>query len=97
MAPVNSVLSTDLNGDGALDLVMVGNDYGPEVETGRYDASNGLVLLNDGNGNFSFAPNRETGFWACLNAREVAAVTMANNQSGVVVANNSGPAAIFVR
>ena len=35
----------DFNGDGNLDIAAVGNDYGTEVSLGRYDAMNGLIML----------------------------------------------------
>ena len=47
VAPVKDLAVQDLNADGRPDLILVGNDYGTEVETGRYDASNGVVLLNE--------------------------------------------------
>ena len=36
----------DVNQDGYDDLLMVGNDYGIEVNQGRMDALQGLVLIN---------------------------------------------------
>jgi ASPIC and UnbV/FG-GAP-like repeat len=42
----------DFDGDGNLDVVINGNDFGTEVSTGRYDAFNGLMLKGDGKGNF---------------------------------------------
>jgi hypothetical protein len=42
----------DFDGDGNLDVVINGNDYGTEVTIGRYDAFNGLLLKGDGKGNF---------------------------------------------
>ena len=33
-------------------LSLVGNDFGNEIISGRYDALNGVVLLGDGNGEF---------------------------------------------
>ena len=96
-APVNAAISDDFNQDGFQDLILVGNDYGPEVETGRYDASNGTFLEGDGNGNFSFVPNRETGFWTSLNARELAKVQFANGSQAIVVGNNSAPSRVFIQ
>lgn len=52
-APLYGMVADDFNGDGNLDLAVNGNDFGPEVSAGRYDALNGLVLLGDGNANFS--------------------------------------------
>lgn len=42
----------DFDGDGNLDVVMSGNDYGTDVSIGRYDAFNGLMLKGDGKGGF---------------------------------------------
>ena len=43
-APVNAIISEDLDGDGYKDLVLAGNEYQADVITGRYDASYGLFL-----------------------------------------------------
>ena len=54
LAPVYAILPYDLNQDGKMDLLMVGNDHGIEVQQGRADAFNGLALMNqDG---FEFRP-----------------------------------------
>jgi enediyne biosynthesis protein E4 len=63
IAPVNGLISEDVNMDGYPDVVMVGNDYGNEVFTGRYDAFNGLILFGDGRGNFNEGSSAETGFY----------------------------------
>ncbi len=42
----------DFDGDGNLDIAISGNDFGTEVNVGRYDALNGLMLKGDGKGNF---------------------------------------------
>jgi hypothetical protein len=41
---------------------MIGNDYGNEVFSGKYDAGTGTVLLGDGNGNFVAIPCVKSGF-----------------------------------
>ncbi|WP_143959975.1 VCBS repeat-containing protein [Litoribacter populi] len=46
----------DINHDGHLDIVMAGNFFGVKPELGRYDASEGVVLLGDGEGNFRNYP-----------------------------------------
>jgi len=51
-APVNAIIAHDLDGDGKLDLLLVGNEYQAEVMTGRYDASYGLFLKGKGDGSF---------------------------------------------
>src|SRR6185312_7474303 len=37
-APVYGMKSVDIDGDGNLDVVMVGNDYGMDPYSGRHDA-----------------------------------------------------------
>jgi hypothetical protein len=62
VAPVNGMVAADLNRDGNMDVVMMGNDYGNEVFSGRYDAGSGAVLLGNGKGEFSAVPFRKSGF-----------------------------------
>lgn len=95
MAPVKSILVHDFDGNGALDLLLAGNDYGPAVEVGRYDAGNGALLMNAGKGNFRFVPNRNSGFWATREARHMAMINMGSGRKAVVVANNSGEPQLF--
>jgi hypothetical protein len=47
------MVAGDFDGDGNLDVVINGNDYGTDVSIGRYDALNGLMLKGDGKGNFT--------------------------------------------
>ena len=50
---LNGMIADDFDGDGNLDVLINGNDYGTIVSIGRFDALNGLLLKGDGNGNFS--------------------------------------------
>jgi enediyne biosynthesis protein E4 len=68
-APINGMITEDVNQDGNLDVVMVGNDYGNEVFAGRYDAFNGLVLLGDSKGNFSKLSTAKSGFYVPHDAK----------------------------
>ena len=45
--------AADVDGDGDQDLLAGGNFYYAKPEVGRYDAGRGLVMLNDGTGNFT--------------------------------------------
>ncbi len=90
LAPCQSAISDDFNGDQIPDLMLVGNNHGSHVETGVYDASNGIILLGDGKGGFSVSPNTATGFWADREARDVVKVKLANGKSLYLVGNNNG-------
>ncbi|MBC7628342.1 MAG: RNA-binding protein, partial [Ferruginibacter sp.] len=61
-APVNTILSEDVDNDGKMDLLLAGNEYNADVMTGRYDASFGCYLQGDGKGNFSFIKPSISGF-----------------------------------
>jgi hypothetical protein len=52
VSAINGMVVDDLDGDGNLDVLINGNDYGTEVGIGRYDALNGLLLKGDGAGGF---------------------------------------------
>ncbi len=50
---VHAIAAADVDGDGDKDLVVGGNDSYNRVRIGECDALTGLVLLNDGKGNFT--------------------------------------------
>jgi hypothetical protein len=52
ISTLNGMIADDFDGDGNLDVLISGNDYGIDVSVGRYDALNGLLLKGDGKGNF---------------------------------------------
>jgi len=63
ISQLNGIVVDDFDGDGNLDIALNGNDYGTEVNTGRYDALNGLVLKGDGKGNFRALSILESGIY----------------------------------
>jgi enediyne biosynthesis protein E4 len=88
IAPINDIVSMDVNKDGHLDLICVGNDYGQQVETGRIDSGNGVILLGDGKGNFKPLLPRESGFWATKDARTIR-LLKGNGTKNLVLVGNS--------
>lgn len=89
VAPVNEIAVGDFNGDGKKDLLIVGNNHGVQVETGRMDASTGLVLLGDGKGNFTPVRSLESGFWADEDTRDLVPISVNGKQHFLVANNNS--------
>jgi hypothetical protein len=55
MSIVRSIIGTDVNHDGAMDLVIGGNFYGTDAQFGRYDASVGAILIGDGRDNSRYS------------------------------------------
>jgi hypothetical protein len=60
---INDVLVNDYDGDGTSDIVVAGNLYSSEAETVRIDAGIGLLLTNNGAGNFTAIPSQESGLF----------------------------------
>jgi len=88
VAPVNGIAVEDLNADGMQDLILVGNSYDQQIETGRYDASTGAVLLN--NGQSTFQPLDQAGnFFVNGDARGIVRLELSDNQSLLMVAQNN--------
>jgi hypothetical protein len=71
----------DVNNDGNLDLVGVGNFYWTDVVIGKYDAMKGFVMLGDGNGGFSNLKSAASGFLVDKDARALARIETKNNLS----------------
>ncbi|MEO7174471.1 MAG: VCBS repeat-containing protein [Saprospiraceae bacterium] len=92
-APVKSIQITDVNQDKHLDVIMVGNGYEIEYETGRYDASQGVVLLGDGKGGFKSL--RKSGLKADLDARHAEIITGAGGNKRLLVGNNNAGIQMF--
>ena len=63
LSPVYSIISTDFDHDGTVDLIVSGNYYDVLPEIGRYDAMKGLILRGTKTGFEAKSPS-ETGFWA---------------------------------
>ncbi|WP_339866824.1 FG-GAP-like repeat-containing protein [uncultured Algoriphagus sp.] len=72
-SPVFASAAVDVDGDGNLDMVLGGNtDYG-KLYFGKYDASQGVVLLGDGKGRFTNATKAQSGLNLKGNVRRIIA------------------------
>lgn len=60
LSPIYAICAEDLNHDGHPDLLLCGNNAWTRIKFGRYRANHGLVLMNDGKGNFSSKPQQES-------------------------------------
>jgi hypothetical protein len=97
IAPSHEILTSDFNGDGNMDALLIGNDDGAETESGAYDASNGTLLLGDGKGGFNFSPNKEHGLWANMQARDAVKIKLANGKTMILIANNGGKLQAYIQ
>lgn len=83
----------DADGDGDLDVLGGGNFYGVGTYQGRYDASNGFVLVN-ANGQFTAPSPFDTGF--VLNG-EIRSIVPVQGRAGqfVLIGRNGGRVQVF--
>ena len=82
------MIADDLDHDGNLDLLTVGNLYATQPDFGRYDASNGLVLLGDGKGMFRSVLGSASGFVVEGEGRDIKSIRISNNQKIYLVSRN---------
>jgi hypothetical protein len=97
VAPVQCILIRDLNGDGAADVLLAGNDFGGEVLNGRYDALSGLVLLGDGRGGFRPLPPGQAGLWITGDTRSLMPLRLADGRELFCAGRNRDSLRVFVR
>jgi hypothetical protein len=82
IAPIYGMNAADIDGDGNLDVLLVGNDYGMEPYSGRHDAFMGLCLKGDGKGGFTPLPLPESGFYVKGDAKGLARLHTAAGGGG---------------
>ncbi|MEZ5277456.1 MAG: VCBS repeat-containing protein [Opitutaceae bacterium] len=96
IAPINAVVARDLDGDGTIDLACVGNQFGPEPSTGRFDGGLGVILKGDGRGGFQAESPARSGFVVPGEARSVAALeSEADAGPSLLVGRSGGPVLLF--
>jgi hypothetical protein len=89
ISPIKSSVVLDFNKDGYKDIMIVGNHYGVEVETTRYDAGYGAIFLGDGQNNFSFMSPAQSGFYTPKDSRSISLVNQGENNVIIVTNNNT--------
>ncbi|MEP0264469.1 VCBS repeat-containing protein [Dokdonia sp.] len=73
-SPILSMIIKDVNKDGYEDVVVVGNIYETEVETPRYDAGNGVVLLSNQKDGYTAVSSSQSGLYIEGNAKSLLSV-----------------------
>ncbi len=97
MAPVYGMLSKDADGDGNLDLLMVGNDHGMEPLGGRHDAFMGLMLKGNGKGGFRGLSIAESGFFVKGDAKGLARISTAKGGDLMLATQNQDRLLVYSR
>ncbi|MHA4895743.1 VCBS repeat-containing protein [Pedobacter sp. PWIIR3] len=84
LSVINGMEVGDFDGDGNLDVLINGNDYGTDAAIGRYDALNGLILKGDGKGGFKPLSILQSGIYIPGNGK--ALVKLRNSKGEVMIA-----------
>jgi hypothetical protein len=87
--PINKTIVNDFNNDGNLDALVVGNNYGVEVETVRYDGGRGCLLLGDGKGGLKQLSPQESGFFENKDCKDMELFSFNNTDYIVTVSNQA--------
>lgn len=95
VAPVFGILPHDADGDGLLDVLLVGNDYGMELLQGRADAFNGLLLKNAGNGQFIPVSMQESHFFVPNDARALVRLFLPDGTALIAATQNRNDMRVF--
>ncbi|MBL7766277.1 MAG: VCBS repeat-containing protein [Chitinophagaceae bacterium] len=82
---VQAIDVADLNQDGHPDILLTGNDFSAELETGRLDAGNGLTLM--GKGGNQFAEMIESGFYTPGDAKVLLPIQLKTKLAWLVGGN----------
>ncbi|GAA4414282.1 VCBS repeat-containing protein [Nibrella viscosa] len=90
LAPIFGMLPCDIDADGLLDMLLVGNDYGMELVQGQADAAYGLVLKNLGDGRFQPLPMAKSGFVVPGDARAITRLQLGKNRQLILATQNRG-------
>ena len=85
----------DYDGDGNLDVLINGNDYGTEPIIGRYDALNGLLLKGDGKGNFTPLSILKSGIYIPGDGKSLVQLRSSKGKLLVAASQNKGALKVF--
>jgi hypothetical protein len=89
-SPVNGIVVQDIDGDGKKDILLGGNLFVSEVETGRADASKGCFLRNLGNEQFKAYLPYESGLWLPLDLKDIQPLKIGpNGRTKWLISNNN--------
>ena len=94
-SPVFGFLPQDLNGDNYIDVIAVGNFYGVLPYEGRYDAGNGVVMMNYADKAYRLEGPSSTGFLVDGEARDIKGLWTTNGKKLIAVARNNNVIQFF--
>ncbi len=96
LAPAFGVVVNDFDGDGREDLFLAQNFFPTEINTMRFDAGAGLVLLGDGTGGFRVQSVAQSGISVLGDQRGAAAADFdGDGRVDLAVSQNGAPMTLW--
>lgn len=95
ISQLSAMVVDDFDGDGNLDVIMNGNDYGTDVAIGRYDAFNGLMLKGDGKGGFKPLSILQSGIYIPGNGKALVKLTGPKGEYLLAASQHRGDMKVF--
>ncbi|HEY4209395.1 MAG TPA: VCBS repeat-containing protein [Puia sp.] len=95
VSALNGMVVDDYDGDGNLDVLMNGNDFGTDVVIGRYDALNGLLLKGDGAGGFTPLSIMQSGIYIPGDGKALVKLGGVHGEYLIAASQNKGPLKLY--
>jgi enediyne biosynthesis protein E4 len=89
-APIFGILAEDIDQDGNIDLLISGNLFDADLQTGSYNSLNGLYLRGDGSGFFKMDRSHNSGFRVRGDGRSMHIVNGVNGEKLIPVLQHNG-------
>jgi len=97
ISSVHAISIHDFDQDGNKDIFLGGNVHFNRVRIGRRETSFGVYLSGDGNGKFTYIPNRKTDLTVHGSVRALEIIQTKDLQKLVIGMNNAKPLIITVK
>lgn len=89
MAPIMGIQILDINNDKIQDIIVGGNLFVSEVETGRADAGKGRILIGDGKGGFKPVSVLQSGLYIPNDVRDIKLVNTSSPDVLLLLVGNN--------
>ncbi len=89
IAPVNGIVAIDVNNDNLKDLIIAGNLFQSEIETGRADSGTGKILLNMGDKKFKALPVHESGLYLNDDVKSLKLIGLGSDKKPTLLVGNN--------
>ncbi len=87
VSPINGISVGDLNEDGNLDFLAVGNSFSEETLSGYFDAGIGICAIGNGDGTFKFLLPSESGFCVRTDAKSIKEIKVGGKRQWIITSN----------